>query len=187
MLLCWREGPRQPGISAAADSRQRPPQGTKRTAGTRPAARDAPVLSRMAVSCRTRHTDGPSAPVHVNASEHHRAHPARPHITTASRPGGPSPIGLRTATRNAWSAFQNRAERRIGRGERRGHPISVAATECALMVRPSPDGREGRGPASDHRSTGYEPFAVEHHRHDPPAEVRRGAAPRRGRASRGSR
>jgi hypothetical protein len=52
LLLCWREGPRQPGISAAADSRQRPPQGTKRTAGTRPAARDAPVLSRMAVSCR---------------------------------------------------------------------------------------------------------------------------------------
>jgi hypothetical protein len=38
------------------------------------------------------------------------------------------------------------------------------------MARPSPDGREGRGPASDHRSTGYEPFAAEHHRHDPPAE-----------------
>jgi len=42
------------------------------------------------------------------------------------------------------------------------------------MARPSPDGREGREPgrepASDHRSTGYEPFAIEHHRHDPPAE-----------------
>jgi len=37
------------------------------------------------------------------------------------------------------------------------------------MARPSPDSREGRGAASDHRSTG-EPFAVEHHRHDPPAE-----------------
>jgi hypothetical protein len=38
------------------------------------------------------------------------------------------------------------------------------------MARPSPDGRRGPGAAPDHRSTGYEPFAVEHHRHDPPAE-----------------
>ena len=58
----------------------------------------------------------------------------------------------------------NRARRaarapNIGRGDR-----------MSLMARPSPDGRGGRGPASDHRSTGYEPFAVEHHRHDRPAE-----------------
>jgi len=38
------------------------------------------------------------------------------------------------------------------------------------MARLSPDGREGWGPASDHGSTGYEPFAIEHHRRDPPAE-----------------
>ena len=42
-------------------------------------------------------------------SKHHRAYLARPSITTAPRPGGPAPIGLRTATRNACSAFQNRA------------------------------------------------------------------------------
>src|SRR5436309_16000073 len=67
-------------------------------------------------------------------------------------------------------SFDRKSERRIGRGERRGHRISVATTECALMARSSPDGREGRGPVSDHWSTGYEPFAAEHHRHDPPAE-----------------
>jgi hypothetical protein len=62
LLLCWRESPDSQGYLPAADSCQRPPQGARRTAGTWPAARDAPVPAGWRFPAATRHTGGPSAP-----------------------------------------------------------------------------------------------------------------------------
>jgi hypothetical protein len=59
--------PGQPGISAGSRLVRRPPQGARRTAGTRPAAKDAPVLAGWRFPAATRHTGGPSAPARANA------------------------------------------------------------------------------------------------------------------------
>ena len=89
-LCCFCVGAKAPdsqGYLPAADSCQRPPQGARRTAVTRPAARDAPVLAGWRFPAAKRHTGGPSAPVHANAfgaspcapgaAPHHHSAPAR--------------------------------------------------------------------------------------------------------------
>jgi hypothetical protein len=81
--------PGQPGISAGSRLVQRPPRSARRTAGTRPAAKDAPVLAGWRFPAATRHTGGPSAPARANpfgaspyapgtAPNHHSAPARRP-------------------------------------------------------------------------------------------------------------
>ena len=74
---------------------------------------------RNAAHRRTRQRDSRRRPTRT-LSKHHRAHPALAPYHHSAGPGGLAPTGLCTATRNACSAIQNRAERRFRSG---GYPL----------------------------------------------------------------
>ncbi len=103
----WAGASAPPGTGPASD---RAPK-LRRDAGT-------PGPGRMAVPCRnaahrrTRQRRR-SVPVHANAFETPPCAPGAGPYHHSVRPGGLAPTGLCTATRNACSAIQNRAERVI--------------------------------------------------------------------------
>jgi hypothetical protein len=99
LLLCWRENPGRPGISAPQPARAKDLRKASAGPDIRPAARDAPVPARWQFPAAAQRTGGLSdidtdltAPDHANTFEAHRAHPTQPSITTAPRPG---PAGQR--------------------------------------------------------------------------------------------
>ena len=130
-------------VSVASRRTRRPAE-----PGIRPAARDARVPAGRRFPAATQRTGGPvSADSRRRStrtlSKHHRTHPARAPYHHSARPGGPAPIGLCTATRNACSAIQNRAERRfraagcgLGEARERAHIDHYRVVgRCALAER----------------------------------------------------
>jgi hypothetical protein len=138
----YRQLARNPGsqrdICPAAASRQRSSAERPADPGDRPAARGCAGPGRIAVPChnaarwriRRRRTIR-------TLSERYRVHPAQPSITTAPALR-PAPIGLRTATRNACSAFQNRVERRIGMPDGRIASAGDRQADLLVMALPCP-------------------------------------------------
>lgn len=79
-----------------------------RTPGSRPDGGSLPNAAHRRTRQRRQ-----SAPVHANAFETPPSAPGADPYHHSARPGGLAPTGLCTATRNACSAIQNRADRRL--------------------------------------------------------------------------
>ena len=82
LLLCWRESPGQPGISALQPTRAKDLRRAPGGPGMRPAARDAPVPAGWRLPAATRRTGGP---VGAGPRERFRS------TTVRTRRGPPSP------------------------------------------------------------------------------------------------
>jgi hypothetical protein len=113
-LCCFCVGAKAPtarDICPAADSRQRPSQGARRT-GHAACRQGHAGPGRMAVPCRNAaHRWTRRRLATRTLSKHHRAHPARPSITTAAPAWRPSADRTTHSNEKRLLSISNRADR----------------------------------------------------------------------------
>ena len=129
LLLCWRESPGQPGISAPRPARGKDLRRAPGGPGIRPAARDTPVPARWRFPAATRHTGGPAGRRTTRTlSKHHPCAPgAALHHHSAPRPGADRTTHSdekRLLSISKSRRSPNRNTRELRRACTRPHPLT---------------------------------------------------------------